>query len=216
MKKIAIFDLDGTILDTLEDLADSVNYCLNKFGLPKVSLLDVRKFVGNGIHRLVEQAVPSGTDNELVDAIYEELCVYYKDHCAIKTKPYSGIREILIELRGKGIYTAVVSNKADEAVKCLCKDYFDGLFDFSVGERNGTRRKPFPDSVNAVLEYFKLSPNDGVYIGDSEVDYLTAKNANMDLIMVGWGFRDKEDLINIGANEVILTREELLKEILAR
>ena len=213
MKKLAIFDMDGTILNTIEDLADSVNYCLKEYGFPTRSLEEITSFVGNGIHRLIELAVPEGTDEKTVDEVFKLMLSYYKDHCTIKTRPYDGIERTISELRTMGIKTAVVSNKADSAVKSLCIDYFDGLFDYSVGDKPGQNRKPAPDSVNAVLEYFGISKEDAVYIGDSEVDLATARNAKLDVIMVGWGFREEKFILEQGAEFVIHEPGEIIELI---
>lgn len=212
--QVAIFDMDGTILDTIEDLADTMNYCLRKFHMPERTLAEIRSFVGNGIRKLIERAVPSGTDEDVVEEIHHCFHEYYKDHCAIKTKPYDGICEVISSLKSKGIKTAVVSNKADFAVKLLCEDYFKGLFDYSVGDKEGQRRKPYPDGVNSVMEYFGVTPSETVYIGDSEVDYQTAKNAGVDVIMVGWGFREEAYLYSIGVTKVIHKPEELMSMII--
>ncbi|MGI6021203.1 MAG: HAD family hydrolase [Lachnospiraceae bacterium] len=201
--KIAIFDMDGTILNTIDDLADAMNYCLKCFDMPVRTVDEVRMFVGNGIHKLVERAVPEGTSDETLEEVFKLFNEYYKDHCAIKTRPYDGICEVIEALRKMGMKTAVVSNKADYAVKSLCRDYFPGLFDYSVGDREGQRRKPCPDSVNAVLDYFKLDKSEAVYLGDSDVDLETARNAGMDVIMVGWGFRDEAFLRAAGADTII-------------
>ena len=211
--KLAIFDMDGTILNTLNDLADSMNHCLQVNGLPERSLQEIRTFLGNGIHWLVECSVPEGTDAETLEKVYQTFLVYYKDHCAVKTQAYEGIPQVLQSLRRAGVLTAVVSNKADYAVKILCEDYFDGMLDFSVGELEGRRRKPYPDSVNAVLEKFRIAKEDTVYIGDSEVDFQTAQNAGLDVIMVGWGFRDEEFLKERGASFVIHDPQEILELI---
>lgn len=211
--KAAIFDMDGTILDTLEDLADAMNYCLRTFHMQERTVPEVCSFVGNGIHKLVERAVPAGTDDQTIEEVFKTFHAYYKDHCAIKTKPYDGILNVLEVLRQSGIKLAVVSNKADYAVKSLCDDYFPGLFDYSVGDREGQRRKPYPDSVNAVLDFFHISKEEAVYIGDSDVDFETAKNADMDVIMVGWGFRSESFLKSIGAKEVIQKPEDILTVI---
>lgn len=208
--KLAIFDMDGTILDTLEDLADCMNYSLEKNGYPKRTLSEVRSFVGNGIHKLVERAVPVETSEEEVEKVFHTFHGYYKDHCAIKTRPYDGICEVIQNMREQGILTAVVSNKADYAVKSLCDDYFKGLFDFAVGDREGYQRKPYPDSVYAVLEKFEINKSEAVYIGDSEVDLQTAKNADIDVIMVGWGFRDADYLKSQGAKRVLQKPSEIL------
>ena len=141
-------------------------------------------------------------------------CEYYKDHCAVRTRPYDGIPDLLRRLRSAGILTAVVSNKFDFAVRELCRDYFDGLFDYSVGEREGQRRKPYPDSVNSALEHFGLSKEEAIYIGDSEVDFMTAKNADMDVIMVTWGFRDESMLVELGAKYVAHNVNEVYEAIM--
>lgn len=209
--KLAIFDMDGTILDTLEDLADSVNYALEACGMPKRSIEEVRKFVGNGIRKLIERAVAHGADEEQINQVFDTFNNYYKDHCAIKTKAYDGIVEVISELRKAGIKTAVVSNKADYGVQSLCESYFKGLFDFAVGEREGVRRKPYPDSVLAVLDRFEISRENAVYIGDSEVDYETSVNAEVDSIMVTWGFRDEDFIRSKGARVFVNKPHELLE-----
>lgn len=211
--KLAIFDMDGTILNTLEDLADSMNYALVQHDMPQRTIDEVRRFVGNGIRKLVERAVPTGTEAAQVDEVFETFTAYYKEHCAIKTRPYEGIPEVLKQLRDMGVKTAVVSNKADFAVQSLCEDYFPGLFDFAVGDKEGQRRKPAPDSVNAVLDKFGMDKSQAVYIGDSDVDYETSQNADMDVIMVGWGFRDEEFILSKGAEFVIHTPDEIVEYI---
>lgn len=205
--------MDGTILNTLDDLADTMNYCLRSYGMPERTLPEIRSFLGNGLRVLVEKSVPAGTEKSLIDLMCETFGDYYKDHCAIKTRPYEGINALLQKVRDAGILTAVVSNKVDFAVTELCKEYFDGLFDYSVGERPGQRRKPFPDSVNDVLEYFKLTKEEAVYIGDSEVDFMTAKNAGMDVIMVDWGFRDEASLQMMGAKLIVHSTDEVYEAI---
>ena len=149
------------------------------------------------------------TDSKQIDEIFAVFMDYYKDHCAIKTRPYDGIAEVIRKLKENGIKTAVVSNKADAAVKDLCDDYFPGLFDFSVGDKEGQRRKPYPDGVFSVMEHFGMTGEDVVYIGDSDVDYQTARNADVDVIMVGWGFRSEEFLKSIGVQKVIHKPEEI-------
>lgn len=210
--KLAIFDLDGTILDTLDDLADSLNYALEKSGYPVRDLEEVRRFVGNGIRKLVERGVPSGTSAEAADKVYESFTEHYKVHCADKTKPYENIPELLKKLRENGVKTAVVSNKADYAVQDLCVQYFDGLFDAAAGEREGVRRKPAPDSVNIVLEKLGVNRENAVYIGDSDVDVETARNSGMDCIAADWGFRDRDILVQCGA-EIIVSEPMKIAEI---
>jgi phosphoglycolate phosphatase len=208
--KAAIFDLDGTILDTLEDLTDAVNYALIENGQPGRSIDEVRRFVGNGIKNLIARAVQPGTDKESEEKIYADFMKYYKVHCADKTRPYKGIPELLTELKAKGIRIAVVSNKADSAVRSLCEQYFDGLFDYYVGEREGLAKKPAPDSVNEVLRKLKLDVSEAVYIGDSEVDIETAENVGMELIIVSWGFRGEEYLKSCGAGTIVHAPGEIV------
>ncbi|MGM9968809.1 MAG: HAD family hydrolase [Anaeroplasma sp.] len=207
--KLAIFDLDGTILDTLEDLKDSLNYILKKNNFPERSLIEVKSFIGNGIRKLIERSVPTNTTTFIIDNIYNEFNNFYKIHCADKTKPYDGIIDLLNKLKNSGCLTAVVSNKADYGVQKLCEYYFKDLFNYTIGEREGIKRKPAPDSVNEVLNKLKISSKDAVYIGDSDVDLDTAKNANMDCIAVSWGFRGHEFLINHGAKIVVDTAKEI-------
>ena len=208
--QLAIFDMDGTILNTLEDLADSLNYALSCSNYPTRTLDDVRNFVGNGIRKLMERAVPEGTSPEELEQVYADFTAYYPKHCYDKTKPYSGIIETIQNLRKQGIKTAVVSNKADYGVQILCKQYFDGLFDYAVGEQSGVQRKPAPDSVNMVLDKLKITRKNAVYIGDSDVDIDTAGNAEMDCISVDWGFRDPSFLQEHGAKIMVSSPEELL------
>lgn len=214
MYKLAIFDMDGTILDTLEDLKDSVNYTLCECGYPERTYDEVRSFVGNGIRKLIERAVPDGTSLENIDNVHNAFTDYYKLHCADKTKAYDGIKPLISELRRNGIKTAVVSNKADYGVQELCREYFDGLFDYAVGEREGIRRKPAPDSVNEALRVLGFDKSDAVYIGDSDVDFETAKNAGLPCISVLWGFRDEDFLRKIGAKTFVSKPSEILDIIL--
>lgn len=199
MYKLAVFDMDGTILDTLEDLKDSTNFALEKCGYPMRSYDEVRRFVGNGIRKLIERAVPKGLTVEQIDRVHEVFTEHYKVHCADKTKAYDGIKPLLEKLRASGVKTAVVSNKADYGVQELCREYFDGLFDYAVGEREGIRRKPAPDAVNEALRVLGIDKSEAVYIGDSDVDFETAKNAELPCISVLWGFRDEEFLREKGA-----------------
>lgn len=214
--KLAVFDMDGTILNTLEDLADSTNYALKANWLPERTIDEVRRFVGNGIRLLIERAVPTDTDKKLTDKVFDTFKEYYKTHCAVKTRPYDGIKDVLLELRKAGCLTAVVSNKADFAVQDLCKDYFDNLFDFAIGEREGIKKKPAPDSVFEVLSKLNVEKDNAVYIGDSDVDFATSVNAGMDVIMVGWGFRDEEFLREKGAKRIIKQPSEILDIILEK
>jgi len=209
--KTYIFDMDGTILDTLEDLADTMNYCLSVHDMPLRTIAEIKSFVGNGIHKIVERSVPTGTSNELIEELFLQFNEYYKGHCSIKTKPYSGIVELLEYLNKKGCNIAVVSNKADYAVSKLCDEYFGNLIGYSVGAKEGQRKKPYPDSVFDVLNFFNTELSDSVYIGDSEVDIETAKNAGIDLVAVSWGFREKYYLNSLGANLIIDDPKEFIE-----
>lgn len=211
--KLLIFDLDGTILDTLEDLYLSMNYALKKNGFPERTIDEIRQFVGNGIRKLNERAVPSGTSEMQLNQVHQDFTAHYEKHCADHTKPYAGIPEVLQKLREMGIQTAVVSNKADYAVQILCNDYFPALFDAVAGEKEGIRRKPAPDAVQAVLNTLQISREQALYIGDSDVDIETAQNAGIPCISVEWGFRDRAFLIQHGAEKIISKPEELLSLI---
>ncbi len=211
--KLAVFDLDGTVLNTLEDLYLAVNYALRLSGFPERSKAEVRSFVGNGIKRLVELSVPENTDEQNINRVLCDFNGYYAAHCADNTKPYDGITDVLSALKKSGIKTAVVSNKADYAVQALCKKYFDSLFDFAVGEREGISRKPAPDSVNEALRVLCTEKENAVYIGDSEVDIKTAQNAGMSCICVSWGFRSREKLALSGATLIVDEVSQLINEL---
>ncbi|MDO4377614.1 MAG: HAD-IA family hydrolase [Erysipelotrichia bacterium] len=211
--KLAIFDLDGTILDTLQDLADATNYVLKKNGYPLRSLEEVRQFVGNGIYMLVRRAVPKELSDQKVQDLTEQFKLYYKDHCKDKTEAYPGIISLLKKLKEKGIKTAVVSNKADYAVQILVQDFFPDLFDKAVGEKENVRKKPCPDAVNEVLRELKVVKEEAVYIGDSEVDIQTAQNAQLNCISVCYGFRSKQFLRANKAKILVDNVNELYKEI---
>lgn len=212
---LAIFDLDGTILDTIDDLKESMNRALAKYGFPQLSRDTAMAYTGNGMRRYGEQAVPEGTPDEEMEKVLEEFKADYKVHCEDHTRPYAGIPELLQMLRDAGMKTAVISNKGDFAVQILVKKYYPGLFDFAVGEKEGiVRRKPAPDAVNAVLEKLNVERERAVYIGDSEVDVQTAQNADMDSIAVLWGFRSRETLIRAGAEVFAETPEQAAKLLL--
>lgn len=215
MKKAVIFDLDGTLLNTLDDLADSTNYALSRFGYPTRTIEEVRQFVGNGVAKLIERAIPEGKNNpnfEKCLAIFKE---NYAQNMYNKTAPYNGIIEMLSNLKSKGIKIAVVSNKFDLAVKELCKKYFEGFIDFAAGENEaqGIRKKPAPDTVISVLNEFNFAPEDAVYVGDSDVDIMTAKNSKMSCISVTWGFRDEKFLLENGATILINAPSEIYNHL---
>ncbi len=212
--RAVIFDMDGTILDTLDDLADSVNHSLKMHGFPERKREEIRAFLGNGMVRLIHLSVPDGTAAEDEAAVLEEHKSYYPLHSADKTKAYKGIPELLKALKQKGIKTAVVSNKSDPNVKALVNRYFDGLFDVSVGSREGIPRKPAADLVDLALNELGVGKKEAVYIGDSDVDLATAVNSGLEMITVLWGFRDRDVLEKAGARVFVNTAEELEKLLL--
>lgn len=206
-----IFDLDGTLLYTLEDLTDGVNHTMRAFGYPERTMDEIRRFVGNGIGRLIRLAVPEYVTDSQYDTVLAEFKEYYTDNCQKKTRPYEGIIEIINKLKDMGIKQAIVSNKNDRAVKELNSRYFGGLIDVAIGDRPGYDRKPAPDSVLEALKELKSTADRAIYVGDSEVDIETAKNADMMNVLVTWGFRDKEFLEDKGGRNFIDKPEELLE-----
>lgn len=210
-KKLYIFDLDGTILDTLEDLAISVNYALAVFDFPPLSNKEIADRTGNGVQRLVELSVPSTADRKTTLAVLDVFKQHYFYHCADHTRPYDDIKDVICEIRRQGAKCAVVSNKMDSAVQELAKDYFEGLFDFVSGQKDGVRKKPYPDTVLLALKTLGVNKKDALYIGDSEVDIATAKNADMECLSVDWGFRDRQVLVESGATQIISKPKDILK-----
>lgn len=212
--KAVIFDLDGTLLDTIYDLYSSANYALTINNMPERSLDEVRRFVGNGVRLLIERAVPGGADNPLFDKVFQDFKKHYGVHCKDTTKPYDGIIDILNILKKSNIKTAIVSNKIDSAVKALNEEYFGGLIPVAIGEKENIRKKPAPDTVMEALRLLGCGADEAVYVGDSEVDVETARNCNMDSVSVTWGFRDVQTLIEAGAVRFARDAGELLSEIM--
>lgn len=212
--KAAIFDLDGTLLDTLDDLCDSVNHTMDIFSYPRRTREEVRLFVGNGVDRLIELSVPGGDKDPMIDEAIREFRRYYADHSEIKTKPYDGVLDITSRLQREGICVAVVSNKLHQATVTLCRKYFPNI-KIACGEReaDGIRRKPYPDMVYKAISEMGVSLSECVYIGDSEVDLATAKNVGIDCISVLWGFRNREALVSSGGVVFVNTAEELYRAI---
>mgnify|MGYP002679564466 FL=1 len=194
-----IFDLDGTLLNTLADLAAATNHALTEHKLPQRTTDEVRRFVGNGIHKLIERAVPADTPAELQEAVFASFNRYYKEHCADSTRPYEGVPQLLQQLRTAGCRTAIVSNKADYGVQALAKQYFDGQLDAACGERAGIAKKPAPDMLLAIMRQLKAEPASTIYIGDSDTDLDTARNAGVACIGACWGFRGRAFLEAHGA-----------------
>ena len=218
MYKVYIFDLDGTLLDTLADLAASTNYALRKHGMPEHSIDDVRRFVGNGVRKLMERAVPDGADNPMFDEAFATFRQHYMEHSLDTTRPYDGIPETLAALKARGCRLAVVSNKMMAATQELCRHFFPDTIEVAIGEdeAHGIRKKPAPDTVFEALKTLGVSrvgASDGlsaVYVGDSDVDIQTAANAGLPCISVLWGFRDRDFLIQHGAETFISAPSELL------
>ena len=204
-----LLDMDGTVLDTLEDLTDAVNAALRQFGLPEVGADRARASLGHGALWLIGHCVPEGSPEELTARVLEWYRPYYDAHCRIKTKPYEGVVPLLERLRGAGLRLAVISNKQDGAVKELAAAFFPGLLDCAVGERPGVRRKPYPDSALAAAEAMGVAPERCIYVGDTEVDIETAANAGMACAAVCWGFRSREQLVAAGAERPAETVGEL-------
>ena len=212
--ELAVFDMDGTILDTLEDLKNSLNFALRENGFPERTTNEVRCFVGNGVRKLIDRAAPENTDKETKDKIFDAFNGHYKIHCTDNTRPYKGIKEAVKTLRDNGIKTAVVSNKEHYGVILLCEKYFPGLFDMAAGSTDAVRKKPAPDTVLSVMEKLGVPPEKTVYIGDSDVDIETAKNAGTDCISVSWGFRTEEFLKEHGATVITDEPGKLIEKIL--
>ena len=206
-----LFDLDGTLLDTLEDILAAANYTLREMGYPERTLTEMRRFVGNGAEMQVRRAFGAGADEALIQRALIRYKAYYAAHCREKTRPYDGVPELLAELKRRGYRLAVVSNKPDEAVRPLAAQYFDGLMEAAMGETAQRRRKPAPDMVNDAIAALGADRSRAVYVGDSEVDIETARNAGIPCISVTWGFRDREQLLEAGASELAATAQELRK-----
>lgn len=207
--KAVLFDMDGTLLDTIMDMADSVNHVLTVHGWPVRTTEEVRNFVGNGAGKLIERAVGGAAAPEELPAIVAEYRAWYQTHSCIKTKPYPGIPEVLAALEKAGVKTAVVSNKPDATTKTLAARFFPGLPAF--GQRDDVPPKPSPDLVFRALDTLGVATADAVYVGDSEVDVATARNAGLPLAAVSWGFRGRQALAEAGAAVIVDTAAELLE-----
>lgn len=208
-----IFDLDGTLLNTLADLAAATNHALAEHKLPQRTTDEVRQFVGNGIRKLIERAVPADTPAERQEEVFASFNRYYKQHCADSTRPYDGVPQLLQQLRTAGCCTAIVSNKADYGVQALAKQYFNGQLDAACGERAGIAKKPAPDMLLAIMQQLKAEPASTIYIGDSDTDIATASNAGVDCIGACWGFRGRAFLEAHGAKLLAETVGDIWKLI---
>lgn len=212
MKNIraVIFDLDGTLLDTLTDLAAAVNAALENNNMPIRSLEEIRQFVGNGARNLLIRSVPDGLENPAFEKTLADFRTYYAAHCKDFTRPYEGIMELLADLKRRNVKMAIVSNKPDSAVKELTKEFFGDYITVAIGDREGVERKPAPDTVFKALEELNICKEEAVYVGDSDVDIMTAMNAEMPCISVTWGFRDREFLMFHGAGQFVDAPLEML------
>ena len=215
MYKAVIFDLDGTLLDTLADLHAAVNYALRELSFPERSLDEVRRFIGNGVVKLMERATPDGIDSETQTRCLDVFRAYYLEHMRDMTAPFEGVSQLMSELRAKGIKIAVVSNKLHQAVKELCEDYFPSLIDEAIGVSFEEERKPSPVNVLKALDILGADKDTAIYIGDSEVDVQTAHNAQLKCIGVTWGFRSEEELLEAGCDFIADTCSQVREIIYA-
>ncbi len=206
--KLAIFDMDGTILYTLDDINNAVNETLRAFGLPEVTLEETRRNVGNGLRKTMERSLKTEVSEEKFNEIFAYMLKVYEAHSNDYTRPYDGVCEMIQKIREAGLRTAVISNKKDSAVKKLCRVFFEGLFDYEYGERENVRLKPYPDTIYELAD-MGTPLEEMVYIGDSDVDVATARNAGVDCVAVTWGFRDEAFLIEQGAKNIAHTPEEM-------
>ncbi len=210
-----IFDLDGTLLNTLEDLKDSVNYALAKQRFPLRTLPEIRSFVGNGIRLLMERSVPEHTDTETFEICFKDFCDYYKIHMEDKTAPYDGITQMLEKIKAEGFKTAIVTNKADFAAQDLCKRMFGDTIDLVVGSTDDRPNKPAPDGVYYALKVLGSKLRNTVFVGDADTDILTANNAGLDSIGVLWGFRDRDIIEKEGAKYIVDSVKDLEKLLIS-
>lgn len=211
MINTVLFDLDGTLTDTLADLRNSVNFALAEFGFSERSTDEIRSFVGNGVKMLVYRSVPENTDSETAERCLEIFKAHYKDNSRNETKPYDGIIELLGELKKRNIKTAVVTNKLHEAAAEIVEFFFGDLIDITIGQCDEIAPKPEPDSIYLALEKLGVSKENAVYVGDSEVDCITARNAGIPCIGVTWGFRDRNVLEENGADFIANKAEEIIQ-----
>ena len=213
MKKAVIFDLDGTLINSLDDLAAAANAAMRQYGFPEHSVEEVRRFVGNGVAMLIHRAVPAGTDREVEAECLAYFRSYYFDHMTERTLPYPGIRSMLEALRKEGLLLAVVSNKFEQAAKELCRLYFGELLDLAVGDLPGYQKKPAPDNLLRCMEQLQVERPEVIYVGDSPTDIETAANTGVDFVGVLWGFRTEEEMRAETEAPLAKTPGELLEAI---
>ena len=208
--KAVIFDLDGTLLDTLKDLQEGTNYALRVNGMPERTLDEIRRFVGSGARKLIERVIPGCEKEGVFEKVMEDFGVYYKEHCKDNTAPYPGIMEMLTELKSRGYALGVVSNKPDFAVQELIPEYFPDTFASVSGERKGVAKKPAPDLIYEAIKKLGVAKDEAIYVGDSEVDLEAAANAGIPCISVSWGFKGRDFLEEHKAEIIVDTPEEIL------
>ena len=219
MYKLAIFDMDGTILNTIDDLADSSNEICRRYGYPLHTVEEIKYMVGNGIPKLMRRALPADISEEQFQKVLKEYIEYYEEHCAIKTAPYKGIVECIKSLKAAGVKVAVNTNKVQAAAEDLCKVYFPDSFDCIMGSRPDLPVKPDPTGLYEILKELGLSkeeacrPGTACFIGDSDVDLQTGLNSGLDFIGVDWGFRGRDFLLEHGAKVVVMNTDELLEKL---
>ena len=206
-----IFDLDGTLLDTIDDLAAAVNFALEKNSFGTLSLSEIKENVGNGARRLIADSLPRGFEEPDYEKCFGDFTLYYREHLSVFTKPYDGVTELLSELKKRNIKTAILSNKPDRATKALAKLYFGDLIDVCSGERDGIPKKPDPSGIFALLSEMELKAEECLYAGDMDVDIMTAKNSGMVCISCLWGFRTREFLEKSGGRFFAETPKDILK-----
>ncbi len=206
-----IFDLDGTLLDTLDDLGDSVNHVLEKYHYPQRTKEEIRSFIGNGIKKLIERALPYRIEDNEFEKVFNDFQAYYQIHCLDKTIPYPHILELLKMLKEKNYKTAIISNKSDDKVQVLKKAFFPDLIDLALGTKDFAKTKPNPESTLQLIHDLNVPLSSCLFVGDSEVDIQTAHNANIPCVSVSWGFKSKEALLKNGAQIIIDTPLELIK-----
>lgn len=210
MRKLVIFDLDGTLLYTLEDLTNSVNFTLDLFDYETCTIDEISSYVGNGVKQLMRRALPSDISEKDFELCYACFMDHYSKHCCEKTVPYPGIVDVLKVLKSRGIKIGVMSNKFQSAAEDVCEHYFEGLYDMVVGESEYCRRKPAPDGINMICDRFDISKDETIFFGDTEVDVRTGDNAGVYCVSVLWGFRDRAFLSRNGAHLFIENPYDIL------
>ncbi|MBR2617501.1 MAG: HAD-IA family hydrolase [Clostridia bacterium] len=218
MKKLkaVLFDLDGTLTDTLQDLTNAVNHALAENGMPLRTNAEVRRMVGNGLYSLAEKVARENSTEGEIQKVYERLISYYTQHTTDYTRPYPGVVSLLEKLKRAGVKLGVISNKADAPTKAIAERFFPNTFTVVLGQREGVPKKPDPTAIREALTLLQVTEEESAYVGDSEVDVFTAKNANLPLYAVTWGFRDPEELTQAGATQFFATAEDLSTALLSR